>query len=320
MQNNSNLEFFFPGWTKKSVTFTIDDGNVEMDGKFLSIVRPVGIKGTFNLCDVSRMSPDEYRKFYSGYEIANHCKKHPEAFKDGFVYKATDDKYDSLTSERYSAENPIIYKTEIPNVYIFNDCKRDIRPSGWSKITDADTYYRLSEESRLELSGVFGKGSIKGFVWPYSEQKNERLVELIKSAGYAIVRKTGELGGTTAFAFPVDRMAWTYNATNSSLLSVMNEYEKLCDDGNLKFFAFGVHSWDFERDRNWCDLEEFAAKYGNRPNDYYYATVSELFEYEDAVKALKVIGNKLVNNSDKTLYVKVFGENKTLPPYTEINI
>ena len=41
---------FFPGWTRKSVTFTIDDGNVAMDKKFLDIVRPAGILGTFNLC------------------------------------------------------------------------------------------------------------------------------------------------------------------------------------------------------------------------------------------------------------------------------
>ena len=41
---------FFPGWVRKSVSFTIDDGNIPMDEKFLSIVRPAGILGTFNLC------------------------------------------------------------------------------------------------------------------------------------------------------------------------------------------------------------------------------------------------------------------------------
>ena len=45
--------------------------------------------------------------------------------------------------------------------------------------TDADTYFALSEQSRRELSEVFGEGSIKSFVWPYCEQKNKKLVEML---------------------------------------------------------------------------------------------------------------------------------------------
>ena len=29
---------FFPGWTRKSLTFTIDDGNIPTDTKFLAIL------------------------------------------------------------------------------------------------------------------------------------------------------------------------------------------------------------------------------------------------------------------------------------------
>ena len=39
---------YFPGWVRKSVSFTIDDGNIEMDKKFIDIVRPAGVLGTFN--------------------------------------------------------------------------------------------------------------------------------------------------------------------------------------------------------------------------------------------------------------------------------
>jgi hypothetical protein len=320
MQNNRKIEFFFPGWTKKSITFTIDDGNVEMDRKFLSIVRPAGIIGTFNLVTTDRMTSAEYREFYMGYEIANHCKLHPEAFIDGFVYNPTDDAYDPNTSERYTQENPIVYKTATDNVFMFNDCKTDIRPRGWTRITDADTYFALSEQSRRELSEVFGEGSVKGFVWPYCEQKNKKLVELLKGAGYNSMRKTGELGGTTGFDFPKDRMAWTYNATNASLLRIMEEYEALVDDGKLKFFSFGVHSVDFERDNNWNDLQLFADKYGNRPNDYYYASVSTLFEYEDAVAAIECADKKITNPTDKTVFLSVDGKRVTLSPYSSCTI
>ena len=41
---------YYPGWTRKSITFTIDDGNLKLDRKFLDVVKPAGLKGTFNLC------------------------------------------------------------------------------------------------------------------------------------------------------------------------------------------------------------------------------------------------------------------------------
>ncbi len=130
---------------------------------------------------------------------------------------------------------------------------------------------------------MFGKGSVKSFVWPYREQTNDALFEALVNSGYNSIRKTGALGSSTEFNLPEDRMRWSYNAVATTLLSTMEEYENFADDGNLKFFCFGDHSYDFERDGRWDDLAEFAKKYGNRPEDYYYAAVSDIFEYEDAV-------------------------------------
>ena len=46
---NRKVEVFYPVWTKKSLTFSIDDGNIALDRKFLRIVNPAGLHGTFNL-------------------------------------------------------------------------------------------------------------------------------------------------------------------------------------------------------------------------------------------------------------------------------
>ncbi len=67
------VTFTFPGFTKKSLTFSIDDGNLEMDRRWLDIMRPAGIKGTFNLCrDYTEADREKLVSFYEGYEIANH--------------------------------------------------------------------------------------------------------------------------------------------------------------------------------------------------------------------------------------------------------
>ena len=43
------IKKYFPGFTQKAITFSIDDGNLKHDKTFIDIVKPAGIKGTFNL-------------------------------------------------------------------------------------------------------------------------------------------------------------------------------------------------------------------------------------------------------------------------------
>ena len=66
------LELFYPGFTKKVITFTIDDGNMKYDRMLLDILEPAGIRGTFNLCsDLHKDIECETREFYRGYGIVS---------------------------------------------------------------------------------------------------------------------------------------------------------------------------------------------------------------------------------------------------------
>ena len=58
---------------RKSVTFSIDDGYLSFDKRFLDIPKPVGFLGTFNLCsDRATFEDKDYaRALYLGYEIGN---------------------------------------------------------------------------------------------------------------------------------------------------------------------------------------------------------------------------------------------------------
>ena len=115
-------------------------------------------------------------------------------------------------------------------------------------------------------------------------------------------------------------MNWTYNAHNATLLDVMKLYESYPDDGKLKFFSFGVHSIDFERANNWCDLETFAERYGSRPNDYYYASVGDILDYEDAVNSAIITETEIINNSNLPLYIKIDGGKLTILPQSSYKI
>ncbi len=303
----------YPGFVRRAITFSIDDGNLAMDKKFIDIVKPHGIRGTFNLClpALDLLDADGYRAFYEGYEISNHVKWHPLAMKDGVEY----------TFSPTPAEPPIV--GDETRIYPYGDgegefviyAKKDGRPR---HIADAETYLRLAAECREALEEVFGKGSIGGFVWPYNEQNNAALCDGLRKAGYYGLRKTGATLDTTAFSLPGDRMRWSYNANHKELLSVAALYENIPDDGELKFFCFGVHSVDFENEGNWHELEEFAERFGNRPDTYYYATVGEIFAYEDAVRALEISAERIFNPSSLDVYLEVDGKPLKVPAETRI--
>lgn len=302
---------FFPGWVRKSVTFTIDDGNVNMDRKFLNIVKPAGIKGTFNLCShgLGYMDADGYREFYAGYEISNHAKHHVVSLKPEWVFPESDEPFDrELSDERF------IYPHDEPGAYWvhynlrYPSHPQKVKPQGWSVCANDEVYIKYVEAGLHELEQIFGEGNVRGFVYPGGKGSAGTAVEPVRAQGYFYVRKTGALKDSTGFAMPADRGEWTYNATHDDILEVMEKYENYPDDGELKFFSFGVHSVDYEHADKWGDLQTFADLYGNRPDTYFYGGVAEIFDYEDAISALVERDGALVNNSSLDLYVKIDGE------------
>ena len=299
---------FFPGWVRKSITFTIDDGNVTLDRKFLDITEPAGLKGTFNINPpLKRLDAEGYRDLYRGYEIANHCKYHPSLLIGELPAPLSNEPFDKETADpsfSYHASEPGLY-------HVFTN-------TAWRRFADDDCYIACILDATRELEEVFGKGAIRDFVWPYCEQKKPAFVDRVKGLGFRSIRKTGCVGDSTGFALPADRSAWSYNATNQNMRELSALYDKLPDDGTLKFFCFGVHSHDFERDGNWDALEDFCRTLGNRPNDFWYASVGEIFDYEDAVRALKITETEIRNDSDVALSIRVDGENLILAPHSTL--
>ncbi len=307
-----NVEICYPGYSKKAITFTIDDGNLTYDAMMIDILRPHGIKGTFNLCapDLERMSAEGYRELYRGFEIANHCKCHPYSFDDGEKFEVSPEPFSMDT-----ADPERVYKHhEHEGVYLYH------LPRGWRSITTPEHYTELVDECKALLEDVFGKGSITAFVWPFGQQRSAFIKEHLVRAGYSSVRRTGCTEDKTAFDLPPDRMAWSYNANHLNLIEVAEKYDAYPDDGRLKFFAFGVHSSDYERGERWGELRTFAEKYGDRPSDFWYATVGEIFAYADAAAALVITEGEAYNPTDLTVYVRLDGIPTELPAHSRTRI
>lgn len=298
---------YFPGFVRKAITFTNDDGNLEMDEKFISILKPYGIKGTFNICGIKEgHTPEEYRTLYKGYGIANHCYLHPHAMDDSISYKISDSS-SGATDEKECCIYPY---AAYDGVYKLSD-----RPDEWRLIAGSEKYIELIGVARKMINEIFGEGFCSSFVWPFCEQNNKEVKDYLKRS-FRSVRKTGCTFDNDGFSLPQDRYAWSYNATHQNLLEIASIFEKYEDDGELKFFSFGLHSIDYERNEKWADLESFAKRYGNRPEDFYYASVDEIFDYEDAINSLVIEESSVLNNSDITVYIKIDGEPVILKPHS----
>jgi hypothetical protein len=287
---------YFPGWRRKAITFTNDDGNIPLDKKFIDIVKPRGFKGTFNLgLPRANVSAEEYREIYRGFGIANHCALHPFVLKDEERALICDEPF----SEQ--ADGAKIYKTSEPGLY------RKKTPSGWwSHSATEERYIELVERAQKALEEIFGEGCVKSFVWPYCEQGSDKVKAYLKGR-FLSVRKTGTLKDSTGFSMPKDRFAWSYNSVHTCLLEVGRLFETVADDGELKLLAFGLHSHDYENGKCWHVLDEFAREFGGR-DEFYYSDVDDIFEYEDAINALEITEERLVNPSTKDLYIKINGE------------
>ena len=300
---------FYPGWTRKSMTFTIDDGNVKLDRKFLDITEPAGLKGTFNLkTPLTHLPPEEYREFYKGYEISNHCKYHAYAFTPHTTREIKNEIFDRATADKAYG-----YLTEEEGLY-------RIFTYGWTYLATDEKYMECVDDCQRELEALFGKGKIRGYVWPCGLQQNERVIELMRQHGFQAMRRTGYVADSTGFALPEDRLNWSYNADYQNMLELGEKYDAYPDDGELKFFCFGVHSHDFENAGRWDVLVDFCNRYGNRPNDFWYASVGEILDYEDAVKSVEITDSEIRNPSDMDLYIKVDGERKILSANSVISL
>ena len=305
---------YFPGWTRKSLSFSIDDGNLEYDRKFIDIVKPKGIRGTFNLCDTKKGTPQEYRELYRGFEIANHCKHHPRAANDGVKFIIADGEFNREVGDDYTEERPVVYKGTVEGIYYCHPDWAVARPGGWFAITDAEHYIKYVDDAKQELEAVFGEGSVRGFVWPFYKQYNSKVRAHLVSAGYYGTRSSGDILDKTGFSLPTDWIDWRYNACDKTMLALMEQYEAYPDDEELKFFCLGVHSRDYEVREKWDELKEFAEKYGNRPSDYFYATNVEIYEYQRAISSAVITDDVIINKSNLPLYAKIGGEKIIVQP------
>ena len=260
----------FPGFKRKAVTFSYDDG-VRQDKRLIEIMKQNGLKGTFNLnggrfaecyegVEEGRMTVAEAEALYlpSGMEVAVHGYRHASLARIDRA-AATDD----VLSDRKALEQ--IFGCVIKGMAYANGSYND-------EVVEILKCTGISYARTTTATGRFDLPTDWLRLPTTCHHNDPRLMEL--------AREFAERGES----------AYTWG--NSPML-----------------FSVWGHSYEFDRNDNWGVIEELAAYIGNR-EDIYYATNGELFSYLQAADRLEFgAEGKLVYNPSATdVYLKFYGK------------
>lgn len=178
------------------------------------------------------------------------------------------------------------------------------------KVTTPEVIKELIE-NRLYLENKFNR-IVKGFAYPYNAY-NDKVIEILKLLGIDYARTTES---SFAFDIPKDWLKLKPTCHHNDLKdeTLANKFLNKKPEDEFKhrepwlFYVWG-HSYEFEDNKNWEIMENFANKVAFN-NDIWYATNGEIYEYIKAYDSLifSADGERVKNPSCLTVWIELRGK------------
>ena len=142
-----------------------------------------------------------------------------------------------------------------------------------------------------------------GMAYPYGTFDRD-VKDALRAAGILYSRTTGM---NPSFTTPKDFLEWNPNCHHLAAAEKIKSFTAMHGERSL-LYIWG-HSYEFNRDKNWNEMEELLKAVANR-EDTWYATNLEIYDYCTAVKALRVSsdGKTVYNPCLASVYATVNGE------------
>ena len=150
-------------------------------------------------------------------------------------------------------------------------------------------------EDRKNIEHQYGTLA-RGMAYPYGTY-NQRVMDAAAACGICYSRTAEE---TENVRFPENWLEWhpTCRHANPKLMALAKRFveENIHYESDAWLFYMYGHSYEFDLDRNWELIEEFAALVGGR-EDIWYATNMEIYDYVQAYDSLQTSVEKgIVHN------------------------
>lgn len=268
-----NIFMRFPNGKAKALTLSYDDGVIQ-DKRLIDILKPYGIKATFNInsgmfgaedaVNAGRMSLKQVKELYanSGHEVAIHSLTHPFLEKLPLPIAV-----DDVLADRKNLEET------------FGGVVRGMAyPFG--------TYSDTLIEALRDIGIAYSRTTI-------STHDFRLPLDWLR---------------LTATCHHNDTLL---SELTEKFINANPDDERFRRE-SLLFYLWG-HSYEFDNNDNWNVIEEFAPKIGNR-DDIWYATNIEIYDYIEAYHNLKfsVNGEWVYNPSGLAVWFEKDGKLQTV--------
>lgn len=172
----------------------------------------------------------------------------------------------------------------------------------------AEQILREMSQDKDNLEHIFGT-KILGFAVPFNYY-SDLVAECAKIVGFEYARTSDMSGGYTPSE---DAYYW-----RAGIFHLSPELESYIDvfletDEELAVGQIVGHSYDFDAERNWNQMEELLAKVAEDSN-VWFATHLELVRYLKAMKEAEITENSIQNNSEIDLWFDLNGKTIMIKP------
>lgn len=160
-------------------------------------------------------------------------------------------------------------------------------------------------QDRLQLEQL-AEYPVKGLSYPHGAW-NRQVVDMLPALGIEYARTTKSHG---TFDMPESLLDWSPTCHHRDMLAYGESFIKeRTGHSRMSLLYVWGHSYEFENNRNWGELERFGELVGLHP-DIWYATNMEIVQYAKALEQLRfsVSGELVHNPSAMEVWFGVEGE------------
>ncbi len=159
-------------------------------------------------------------------------------------------------------------------------------------------------EDRKRLEELCGYPVI-GMSYPFGTW-NDEVISIAKSCGIVYSRSTRVTGG---FGIPQNFMAWDATCHHKEMLPKGKAFLENNRYPLALLYVWG-HSYEFDNDDNWNEIEEFCQMMSGQEN-IWYATNLDVYHYLEAIRSLVFSADgRMVQNPTATTVWYVDGDKK----------
>ncbi|KWX76099.1 polysaccharide deacetylase family protein [Paenibacillus jilunlii] len=165
-------------------------------------------------------------------------------------------------------------------------------------------------KDREQLEQIAGY-PVRGMSYPFGDY-NDDVLSLLPALGIEYSRTVRSHGG---FTLPDNLLAWHPTCHHRDMLALGQQFlEEKPKYPRMQLLYVWGHSYEFNDNNNWGELEQFASMMGGR-KDIWYATNIEIADYLAAVRGLRFSASRsfVYNPSAVDVWVTAEDQARRIP-------